>query len=88
MRTALMFWLAGITALAGAAVPDFLPPDTRMVIGFSIAGIVNSPLAATLADVKVGAARLLGGSPLAGLGPLASLDPLKDIDEVVLAATV
>jgi hypothetical protein len=67
--------------LAVAALPDYLPPDTKVVIGFSLRGIIDSPLIASLGDPKTTTSSFLAGSPLA------ALDPLKDIDDLIVATT-
>jgi hypothetical protein len=60
-------------------LPDFLAPNTKVVIGLSIRGLVDSPLLAGLGDAKTTTAELM-------LGPQAGLDPLKDIDDLVIAS--
>jgi hypothetical protein len=81
-RTPLLLYAAAITAnLAHAALPDFLPPETKVVFGFSLRGLIDSPLIAGLKDAKISTATLMAGSPLA------KVDPLKDIDDVIIATT-
>jgi hypothetical protein len=75
-----LFLLAfAATQLAQAALPDFLPPNTKVVIGLSVRGLVDSPLLAGLGDAKTTTAKMMPG-------PLAGLDPLKDIDDLVIAS--
>ena len=87
LRIAILLALATLTAdSAFATLPDFLPPDTKLVIGFSVRGIIDSPLIASFGDPKTTTSGFLAGNPLAG-SPLAGLDPLKDIDNCVVATT-
>jgi hypothetical protein len=67
--------------VASAAVPDFLPPETRIVLGISLRGLIDSPLLKGLGDGKATTKAIFAGSPLA------SIDPLKDVDDVIIAST-
>jgi hypothetical protein len=67
--------------LLNAALPEYLPPDTKVLVGFSLRGLIDAPLFSGLADAKTTAAGFLAGSPLAGI------DPLKDIDGLIIAST-
>ncbi|HXK01548.1 MAG TPA: hypothetical protein VMS37_04045 [Verrucomicrobiae bacterium] len=67
--------------LAHAELPDFLPPESKVLIGLSVRGLVNSPLLASLGDAKAAA------SHLTSTGPLAGLNLLKDIDDVIIATS-
>ena len=68
--------------LASAAVPDFLPPDTKIVIGISLRGLLDSPLVKGIAaGGKMTTKAMFAGSPLA------AIDPLKDVDDVIIAST-
>jgi len=66
---------------AGAALADYLPPDTKLVLG-----IVVRPAIATLAQ-GLGPELLAQASALLAQTPLAGFDPLKDLDEVLIATS-
>jgi hypothetical protein len=79
--TALVLLQCAASRAAEPVLPEFIPPGTNVVVGFSLRGIVDSPLVKAYAgQAKVMSADYLKGSPLAGL------DPLKDIDDLIIAA--
>ena len=80
MRRLLLIGLAA-GCLAHAALPEFLPPEIKVLAGISVRGLIDSPLLTGIGDAKTATARLMAGSPLA------SLDPLKDIDDLIIAST-
>jgi hypothetical protein len=81
-ETALVLLLSAAAQAAEPVLPDFIPPGTNVVLGFSLRGIVDSPMVKAYAgQAKIMSADYLKGSPLAGL------DPLKDIDDLIIAAT-
>ncbi len=69
--------LAGTAWAADAVVPDFIPADTRVVIGIQLRRILDSPLGVSLAAdaAKAPAAQLAG------------IDFLKDVDEVMIVTS-
>ena len=69
------------TPLAQAALPEFLPPDTKVVVGFSMRSFLESPLLSSFGPIGKTAAPFLSTSPLKGI------DPLKDIDELLFTST-
>src|ERR1700704_6402211 len=79
-QTAPVLLLSVVLQAAEPVLPDFIPPGTNLVIGFSLRGLTDSPFVKAFAgDAKVMSADYLKGSPLAGL------DPLKDLDDVIVA---
>ena len=79
MRALFLLTLAA-ARFAQAALPDFLPAETKVVVGFSLRGLIDSPLLAGLGDAKTATAKLMPG-------PFAGIDPLKDIDDLIIAST-
>jgi hypothetical protein len=77
MRVCILLALAA-TRFAHAALPDFLPVETKVVFGLSLRGLIDSPLLAGLGDAKTTTAKFMPG-------PLAGIDPLKDIDSFFVA---
>lgn len=69
--------LAGSAWAADRVVPDFIPADTRVVIGVQLRRILDSPLGASLAAdaAKSPSSRVAG------------IDFVKDIDEILIATT-
>src|SRR5436190_24099396 len=79
-QTALVLLLSVAVQAAEPVLPDFIPPGTNLVIGFSLRGLADSSFIKAFAgDAKVISADYLKGSPLAGL------DPIKDLDDVIIA---
>jgi hypothetical protein len=73
---------AGTAFSAQASLTDYIPPGTRVIIGFSLRGLTDSPLLVNLgAEAQTVKAEFMKG------GPLPELDPLKDIDSVLVATT-
>jgi hypothetical protein len=69
-------------AAADSALPDFLPAETKAVIGIQVRSIVSSPLAQGITpDLKA------AGSDWLKLVSLAGFDPSRDIEEVLIAST-
>src|SRR5215831_11052525 len=74
--------LALAARFAHAALPDCLPPDTKIVFGVSVRNLIDSPLlSGAFADAKLSATPFFKGTPLEGL------DPFKDIDDLIVAST-
>lgn len=67
--------------LAHAALPDFLPPDTKVVIGVNLRGLIDSPILKGIGDARGMSAPYLAGTPFAGI------DLAKDIDDLTIAST-
>jgi len=66
---------------AGAALLDYLPPGTKVVLGIQVQGAIGA-LAQDLGPELLGK-----GSTLLAQTPLAGFDPLKDLDEVLIASS-
>jgi len=67
---------------ADSALPDFLPAETKALIGIQVRSIASSPLAQGVTpDLKA------AGSDWLKLVSLAGFDPLHDIEEVLIAST-
>jgi len=92
---AFVLLLAARAFCAESALPDFLPPGTKIMIGVQLRHILESSLVQT-ATAGAGAAAAMNSAalPLSGasmaadwqkLVGLAGFDPLKDIDEVLIA---
>lgn len=76
------YLLFALALTARAAVPDCLPPDTKVVIGINVRALVDSPLLKMVGDARnMGAQYLPGGFSFGGI------DLAKDIDDVVIAST-
>jgi hypothetical protein len=75
--------LAALAAghLFHAALPEFLLPDTKVVIRISVRGLMDSPILKDVGEPRGISARYLTGTPLAGI------DPGKDIDDLIIAST-
>ena len=67
---------------ADAALPGYFPPDTRVVIGLRVRGLVDA-----LATQGVGKEAEDKVSGLLAQTPLAGFDPFHDVDEILLAST-
>lgn len=78
--TALALLLSAASQAAERVLPDFIPPGTNLVLGFSLRGLADSELVKAYA----GAAKIMSTDYLKG-SPLAGLDPFKDIDDVIVA---
>ena len=79
---ALALMAARVASSASAAVPDLVPPETKVVVGIEWRKILDSPVAGSyLAEAKASSSKWLAQSPLAGL------DPFQDLDEIVIATT-
>ena len=76
------YLLFALAVTAHAAVPDFLPPDTKVVIGINVRGLVDSPL---FKDIF--AARGMATQYLPGSFSFGGVDLAKDIDDVTIAST-
>jgi hypothetical protein len=66
---------------ADAALPDFLPPDTKVMIGVRLRAIVSSQMFQSVASQAVAA-----GSDWMTVASMIGFDPLKDIDEIFIAS--
>lgn len=80
MRLLLLLVLVTGRLAHAAALPDFLPPDSKVLIGISVRGIVQSPLLSSLGDAKTTISKFTASGPFAGV------DLLKDIDDVLIAS--
>jgi hypothetical protein len=79
-RTALLLAIAAAGAGAAEPVTQLLPPDTRILLGFSLRSVMDSPLIKGLA----GQANSLKANITSSI-PFAAFDPFKDLDDVVVA---
>ena len=67
---------------AGAALPGWFPPGTRVVIGLRVRSLVDALAAQGVAkEAQEKVSGLLAQTPLAGF------DPFHDVDEILLAST-
>jgi hypothetical protein len=75
--------LVALTAgrLVHAAVPEFLPPDSKVVVSISLRGLMDSPILKSVGDARGMSAQYLTGTPLAGI------DITKDLDDLIIAST-
>src|SRR5262249_21167145 len=74
--------IAGEAHAADSALPGFIPPGSKVVIGVNIRQLADSSLVKDFAkDISAMTAELSAGSPFAGI------NPLKDIDELIFATT-
>ena len=73
-----------LLAAGEAAIPDFLPPATRAVIGLQLRSVIDSALVQGLGAELVQTA----GAKWTAVSPFPGFDPLKDLDEVVIATTL
>jgi hypothetical protein len=73
--------LTALAVTAHAALPDFLPPDTKVVVSVNIHGLINSPMLKSVGDARGVSSQYLNGMPLDGL------DLAKDLDDLTIAST-
>ena len=66
---------------ADAALPDFLPANTKVMLGVRLRAITGSPLFQGFATQAMSA-----GSDWMTMASMIGFDPLKDIDEILIAA--
>jgi hypothetical protein len=79
---------AALTVTTYAAVPDYVPPGTKVVVGINIRALVDSPILKNIGDARTMTAQPLPG--LAGMPgglPFAGLDITKDLDDLIIAST-
>ena len=69
--------------LLQASVPEFLPLDMKVIVGFSLRGLLDSPLLEGI-DLRGAQAAARG---FLMIGPLAVLDPLTVLDDLIVAFT-
>src|SRR5438477_5875408 len=82
MKYCVLLLLAAQAAFAGDALPDFLPPGTKMMFGIQVRQITGSSLAkGVMPDSKA------MGADWQKVVTLAGFDPLKDVEEVLIAST-
>ncbi|HWC95192.1 MAG TPA: hypothetical protein VG456_00545 [Candidatus Sulfopaludibacter sp.] len=75
-----LLWASSATAQS--ALTDFIPPQTKVVIGFNLRNVIDAMfLPALKSDPNSMAAMLLAQNSFKGM------DPLKDIDSVLIVAT-
>lgn len=72
---------ARVLPAADAALPDFLPPDTKVMIGVRLRAILGSQMFQSVASQAVTA-----GSDWMTVASMIGFDPLKDIDEIYIAS--
>ena len=83
------FVLAALTVTAYAAVPDYLPPGTKMIVGVNIRALADSPILKGVADARTMSAQPLpgmAGLPFPGMS-FAGIDFTKDLDDLIIAST-
>jgi hypothetical protein len=73
--------LARAVPAADLAAADYFPPDTKVVIGIEVKGIIEAVVK------NFGADSLKQGAALTASGPLAGFDPTKDLEEVLIATS-
>ena len=82
-----MRWLAFLLAVPGFALgpvlPDFLPPDSKVVIGIQLRRVMESPIGKSLAAHAVS----IPQTKVGGIDFAKGMDFLKDVDEVLVAAS-
>ena len=81
-RTALLLAIAAAGTGAAEPATQFLPPDTRILLGFSLRSLIDSPLIKSFA----GQANSLKANITSSI-PFAAFDPFKDLDDVVVATS-
>lgn len=77
----LLLMAARLLPAADAALPNFLPADTKALIGLRLRAITGSKLFQGLATQAVNA-----GSDWMTVASMVGFDPLKDIDEILIAS--
>lgn len=84
MRPLCLVLLLGASLLpaAAAGLPDFLPTNTKVLIGVRLGAITASPLFQAYASQTMSA-----GSDWMNMSLLMGFNPLKDIDELLVATT-
>jgi hypothetical protein len=73
---------ARLLPAADAALPDFLPANTKVMLGVRLRAITGSPLFQGIATQAMSA-----GSDWMTIASMIGFDPLHDIDEILIATT-
>jgi hypothetical protein len=73
---------ARLLPAADAALPDFLPANTKVMMGVRLRAITGSPLFQGIATQAMNS-----GSDWMTMASMIGFDPLKDIDEILIATS-
>lgn len=82
MRLFAFLLLGAASAAAQPALTDFVPPESKVVIGINVRHIIDS---AQLPDLATGSQTL--STLMLEQNGLSGLNPLKDVDSVLIAST-
>jgi len=74
---------AQILVAADSSLPEYVPPNTKILIGIEVRGILDSDWGKQLVEQVKSAA----GSDLLKQAAITGFDPLKDVDEVWIAGS-